>query len=121
MEININKDNAHITKRQLRVSKWEFTKPLKARFTMREHNNKNQPMLKVNVSIRMGIVFIIVLSRNLPGPKVFFKANDQMRCLGYRCQGRVSLTQSFLVQRSQPQPLHPPQLLRKWTLGEYSH
>lgn len=35
---------------------------------MKEHNNKSQPMLKVNVSIRMGIVFIIVLSRNLPGP-----------------------------------------------------
>lgn len=32
-------------------------------------------MFKVNVSIKMGIVSIIVISRNLPEPKVFFKAN----------------------------------------------
>ena len=40
IEMSINKDNAHITKRQLRLSKWEFSKPFKARFTRECHNNK---------------------------------------------------------------------------------
>lgn len=47
-------------------------------------------MFNVNVSVSMGILFIIVLPRNLREPKVFFKANDQMKYVGYRCQGRVS-------------------------------
>ena len=37
-EIRKKKDKAHITKKkQLRWKKWKFSKPLKARFTMREH------------------------------------------------------------------------------------
>ena len=56
-------------------------------------------MFKVNMSISVGTqLFIIVLSRNPRESKVFFKANDQMKCVEYRCQGRVSLTQKFLVQ-----------------------
>ena len=76
-------------------------------------------MFKVNVSIKMGIMSIIVISRNLPEPKVFSKANAicQMKCAAYRCQGRVSLTQRFIVQRSHPWLLHPPQQLRSGPLG----
>lgn len=65
-------------------------------------------MFNVNVSVHMGIVFIIVLPRNLREPKVFFKANDQMKYVGYRCQGRVSLTQMLLMLRSNPWLLHLP-------------
>lgn len=48
-------------------------------------------------------------------------------CAAYRCQGRVSLTRRFIVQRSHPWPLHPPQRLRSRHLesalikGKWSH
>ena len=43
-------------------------------------------MFKENVFIRMGIMFITVISRNPLEPKVFFNTNDQIKCVGYRCR-----------------------------------
>lgn len=74
-------------------------------------------MFKVNVSFRLDTTFIIVISTNLPEPKVFSNTNGQMKCVGYRCQGTVSLTQRFLVQRSRPWLLHSPQQLKSGHSG----
>lgn len=74
-------------------------------------------MFKVNMSVRVGIMFIVVISRSLPEPKVFLNTNDQIKCVGYGFQGKFSLTQRFLVQRFRPWLLHPTQQLRNRKLG----
>lgn len=114
-EISINKDNVPITKRQLWLNKWEFSKPLKE--SPWGNTISSQPMFKVNMSIRIGILFFVIISRSLPEPKVFFNTNDQIKCVGYECQGKLSLTQRFIVQRFRPWLLHPTQQLRNRHLG----